>query len=82
MPGLHLIAQHSIDHPLLLQHVDAPKLLRGDLNAVHGATAARYVLNHKLGGRELGGQFVPNLRLGGVEVVRLLGTCGRACRGI
>lgn len=54
MPAFHLVAKHSIYHPLLLQHVDAAKLFRSYLNAVHGATAARYVLDHEFGGGELG----------------------------
>lgn len=79
MPSLHLLSQDSIHHPLLLQHVCAAELFRRDFDAVHGAAAPGYVLDHELRGRELGRELVPYFRLGGIEVVGLLGRAWTWC---
>lgn len=72
VPCLHQVTENGVDHPLLLEHVCAAKLLRADLDPVHGPTAARYVLNHQLDRAELLGEAVPYFGLGFVEEVGLL----------
>lgn len=80
MPPFHQVPEHRVDHALLLEHVGAAKLLRADLDSVHGPAAARDVLHNQLDGTELCHEAVPDHGLGVVEEVGLLEGGGWCCR--
>lgn len=81
VPLLDHVGQHRVDQALLLEHVEAAKLLGADVDGVHGPAPARHVLDLQLDGRQLGHHAVPDLRLAFCEVGGLFeGRGGGRCR--
>lgn len=81
VPLLDHVGQHRVDQALLLEHVEAAKLLRADVDGVHGPAPARHVLDLQLDGGQLGHDAVPDLRLAFCEVGGLFeGRGGGRCR--
>lgn len=69
MPLLDLLSQNLINHPMLFDDRQPLKLLRHNVQAVHGAAPSGDVLNFELAGLEGGFELVENLALALVEVV-------------
>lgn len=69
MPPLHLLLQHLINHPLLLQHPTAPKSLTQHFNSVHASTSPRDILHLQLRWAQRLIQFLPDLRFLFVEMI-------------
>lgn len=71
VPVFHQVSQDSIDHPLLLQHIGASKLLGTDLDAIHRPAAPRDVLHDKFRRCKLSHQHIPYCGLRFVQEVGL-----------
>lgn len=65
---IHKLLKRRIHQALLLQHPQPPELLAHDINSVHAAAAAAYVLDLELGRLELFAEYLVDAELGSGEV--------------